>query len=52
MSNRVTVSSDFSGFRHMTGIVIGLSKAGQRIVRMDAMPEYAMVFDVRELLWL
>jgi len=49
---RVMVSSDFSGFRHMVGVVIGPSKAGQRMVRLAAIPQYVMVFDVRELLWL
>lgn len=46
------ISSDFSSLRHLTGIVIGATKAGQRLVVLDALPMYPMTFDVRELLWL
>jgi hypothetical protein len=35
----------------MTGLVINASFR-QRLVRLDDMPAYPMMFDVRELLWL
>lgn len=49
---RVMVSSDFTCFRYMTGIVLNAPHFRQRLVRLDAMPNYPMMFDVRELIWL
>lgn len=51
MNARVMVSTDFSAYRHLTGTVIAVGKF-QRLVRLDIMPEYPMMFELRELLWL
>jgi hypothetical protein len=45
------VGSDFSAYRQMTGTVISMA-LGKRLVILDALPNYAMVFELRELIFL
>jgi hypothetical protein len=51
MNKRVMVATDFSCFRHMTGMVI-FARPADRLVVLDIMPDRPMLFQVRELIWL
>lgn len=51
MKTRVMVAGDWTMFRHMVGHVIsGYGK--QRLVVLDAMPNYPMAFELHELIWI